>query len=74
MFDFSNLGKILVTIGILIITIGILLVLIGKIPWIGKLPGDFCWRGKNVSFYFPVTTSILISLLLTVILWLINRH
>ena len=74
MFDFSNLGKTLVTIGILIITIGILLVLIGKIPWIGKLPGDFFWRGKNVSFYFPVTTSILISLLLTVILWLINRH
>ena len=74
MFDFSNLGKILITIGIFIITIGILVVLVGKIPCIGKLPGDFFWRGKNVSFYFPVTTSILISILLTVILWLINRH
>ena len=74
MFDFSSLGKILITIGILIITIGILFILIGKIPWMGRLPGDFLWRGKNVSFYFPLTTSILISLLLTVILWLINRH
>jgi ribose/xylose/arabinose/galactoside ABC-type transport system permease subunit len=74
MFDFSNLGKILIAIGILIMTIGIVLLFIGKIPWAGKLPGDFLWRGKNVTLYFPVATSILISILLTVILWLINRH
>lgn len=72
--DFTNLGKVLIILGIVISAIGVLLVLSGKIPWIGKLPGDFFWRGKNVSFYFPVTTSILFSILLTVILWFINRR
>lgn len=72
--DFTNLGKLLIILGIVISAIGVLLVLSGKIPWIGKLPGDFFWRGKNVSFYFPVTTSILLSILLTVILWFINRR
>lgn len=72
--DFTNLGKVLIILGIVISAIGVLLVLSGKIPWIGKLPGDFFWRGKNVSFYFPVTTSILLSILLTVILWFINRR
>jgi ribose/xylose/arabinose/galactoside ABC-type transport system permease subunit len=74
MFDFQHLGKILIALGIAIVAIGIFMVFIGKIPWFGKLPGDFFWRGKNISIYFPVTTSILISILLTVILWLINRH
>lgn len=72
--DFTNLGKVLIILGIVISAIGVLLVLSGKIPWIGKLPGDFFWRSKNVSFYFPVTTSILLSILLTVILWFINRR
>ncbi len=74
MFDLSHLGKILITIGVLIIILGGLLLLIGKVPWIGKLPGDFVWRGKNVSFFFPLTTSILISIVLSLILWLINRR
>lgn len=74
MHDFSNLGKILIVIGILIALVGISLLFIGKFPWFGKLPGDFFWRGKNVSFYFPVTTSILISIVLSVIMWLINRR
>jgi ribose/xylose/arabinose/galactoside ABC-type transport system permease subunit len=64
----------MITIGILITAIGIFLVFIGKIPLIGKLPGDFFWRGKNVSCYFPLTTSILISILLTIVLWFINRR
>lgn len=72
--DFTHFGKLLIILGIVISVIGVLLVLSGKIPWLGKLPGDFFWRGKNVSFYFPVTTSILFSILLTVILWFINRR
>jgi ribose/xylose/arabinose/galactoside ABC-type transport system permease subunit len=74
MFDLSNLGKILITIGILIAAIGLGLVMMGEIHWFGKLPGDFFWRGKNVSFYFPISTSVLISILLTIVLWLISRH
>ncbi|OPY18543.1 MAG: hypothetical protein A4E74_00480 [Syntrophus sp. PtaB.Bin075] len=53
--------------------IGFVLLLTGKIPWIGRLPGDFYFKGKNVTFYFPLATSLLISLILTLILWLINR-
>lgn len=53
--------------------IGFVLLLTGKIPWIGRLPGDFYFKGKNVTFYFPLATSLLISLILTLILWLITR-
>jgi hypothetical protein len=72
--DFIHFGKLLIIIGIIIAVIGVILVFSGKIPWIGRLPGDLVWRGKNVSFYLPITTSILISILLTVILWFINRR
>ena len=74
MFDFSNLGKFFIMIGLIIAGIGLALIFTGKIPWIGRLPGDFFFRGKNFSFYFPLTTSILISVILTLILWFINRR
>ncbi len=74
MFDFSGIGRILIIIGLVIAAIGLALLLAGKIPWLGRLPGDFFWRGKNVSFYFPLTTSILVSVILTLILWFINRR
>lgn len=74
MHDFSNLGKILIVTGIVIALVGISLLFVGKIPWPGKLPGDFFWRGKNFSLYVPVTTSILISIVLSVIMWFINRR
>jgi hypothetical protein len=70
MFDFSNLGRILLVIA----GIGLVLIFAGKIPWFGRLPGDIFWRGKNVSFYFPLATSILVSLILTLILWFIHRR
>ena len=74
MFDFSGIGRVLLIIGIVIAVIGLVLIFAGKIPWFGRLPGDFFWRGKNVSFYFPLTTSILVSIILTLILWFINRR
>jgi hypothetical protein len=74
MFDFSGVGRILLIIGLVIAGIGLVLIFAGKIPWFGKLPGDFFWRGKNFSFYFPLTTSILVSLILTLILWFIHRR
>jgi hypothetical protein len=74
MFDSSGVGRILFVIGLLIAGIGLVLILAGKIPWFGRLPGDLFWRGKNVSFYFPLTTSILVSLVLTLILWFIHRR
>ena len=74
MVDLSGVGRFLLIVGIVIAAVGLALIFAEKIPWIGRLPGDFFWKGKNVSFYFPLTTSILISIILTLILWFINRR
>ncbi len=74
MSDFSNLGKLLIVIGLFIAGIGAALLFSGKIPWLGRLPGDFLFQGKHSSFYFPLTTSILISVVLSLVIWFINRR
>jgi len=68
------MGRIVILFGLILTAVGFLLLLAGKIPWIGRLPGDFYFRGKQVTFYFPLTTSLLISLILTLLLWLISRR
>jgi hypothetical protein len=67
------IGKFLIVFGILIIVIGGLLLLSGKIPWIGRLPGDIIIQRKNFTFYFPLATSILLSAILTLIFWIIGK-
>ena len=74
MFDFSGLGRILLVIVLVIAGIGLFLIFAWKIPWFWRLSWDFFWRVKNVSFYFPLATSILVSLILTLILWFIHRR
>jgi hypothetical protein len=74
MIDFPGIGKILLIIGLVIAGIGVLILLGGKMPWLGKLPGDFYYKGKNFTFYFPLATSIIISIILTVILMSISRR
>lgn len=70
----ADLGKLLLVIGAIAIVIGLVLLLAGRLNLpLGRLPGDFVYRGKNSAFYFPLTTSILISIVLSLILWLINR-
>lgn len=71
MVDF---GKIFIFIGFLLVIIGFVFILGNKIPFIGKLPGDIAVVRKNYSFYFPVTTCIIISLVLSFILWLFNKR
>lgn len=70
----TDLGKILVGAGILLIVIGILVLLLGKsgLP-LGRLPGDIIYRGKNTTFYFPLATSIVLSFVLSVALYLVGR-
>lgn len=71
-----QLGKLLVILGLALAGLGALLWLgpkLGITGWLGKLPGDFSYRGKNFSFYFPLGTSILISLLLTLLFWLFRK-
>jgi hypothetical protein len=73
MLDLSGFGKTLILIGLVMAGLGFLLLLGGKIPWLGKLPGDFFYKGKNLTFYFPLATCIIISIILTIIMMFIGR-
>lgn len=73
MFGFGALGKTLILLGVFIILIGLLLLVGEKIPWIGRLPGDIIIRKKNFTFYFPIVTSILISIILTLLFTLFRK-
>ena len=73
MESIPGLGRILVLIGIGIVVLGLLLTFSGKIPLIGRLPGDIVFRRGNFTLYFPLATSILLSMLLTLILWFFRR-
>lgn len=69
----ESIGRTLVVAGLVIAGFGALLMLSGKVPWIGKLPGDILIERKNFSFHFPLATSILVSLLLSLVFWLLGR-
>ena len=73
MFGVGALGKLLILIGVLIIAIGVLLLIGEKIPWIGKLPGDIIIKKEKFTFYFPITTSIVISIVLTLLFSLFRK-
>ncbi|MCT8991829.1 DUF2905 domain-containing protein [Chelativorans sp. SCAU2101] len=66
------MSRLLITFGIILIAVGLLWPFIQKLG-LGRLPGDLAFGGENFRVYIPITTSILISLALTFILWLINR-
>lgn len=70
----ADLGKLLVVLGAIVVIAGIVLMLVGRtnLP-LGRLPGDIIHRGKNTTVYFPLTTSILLSVVLTVVLYVIGR-
>jgi len=70
----QQIGKILLVIGIVIAAFGGLLIISGRIPWLGRLPGDIYIQRENYTFYFPLATSVLISLLLTILFWLFGRR
>lgn len=70
----SELGKLLVIAGVALAAVGLLLVLFGRINVpLGRLPGDIVYRGKNTTFYFPLATSIVLSVVLSVALYVIGR-
>ena len=73
MLGFSGLGKVLIVSGAIIAGIGVLLVMGDKIPWIGKLPGDIIIRKEKFTFYFPIVTCIILSILLTIIFSLFQK-
>jgi hypothetical protein len=73
MFGLGDFGKVLVILGAVIAGIGVLLMVGDKIPWIGKLPGDIIIRKEKFTFYFPVVTCIILSILLTMIFSLFRK-
>jgi len=70
---FQGIGKMLLLMGIFLVAIGLFLVFFEKIPFLGKLPGDIIVRKKNFVFYFPIVTSLLLSAILSLILFIISK-
>ncbi len=68
-----GLGKVLIVLGIFLTLVGVLFSVGGKIPWLGHLPGDFYIQRERFTFYFPLTTGILISIILSLVLYLFRR-
>lgn len=68
-----ELGKALAIVGAILLALGAVLVLTAKIPWIGRMPGDISYTKGSFTFYFPLATCILISLLASFVLWLFKR-
>jgi hypothetical protein len=69
----TELGKILIVWGGMMLVVGVLLTLSGKIPWLGRLPGDIIIQRDNFSFYFPLTTCLLLSVVLSLVVALLRR-
>jgi hypothetical protein len=70
----TELGKLLLALGGIIIVVGLVLLFAGRLNWpLGRLPGDFTYRGKNTTFYFPLATSIVLSIVLTLVFWLVSH-
>lgn len=73
MNEFQQIGKLLIIFGVIILAAGLFFVLWDKIPFLGKLPGDIYIKKKNFTFYFPIATSILISVIISLILYLLKK-
>jgi hypothetical protein len=71
---FNGLGKLLIMVGGILMIIGAVMVLAGKIPWLGRLPGDIYVERPNFIFFFPLSTSILVSVILSLVLYLFFRR
>ncbi|HEX3179059.1 MAG TPA: DUF2905 domain-containing protein [Methylomirabilota bacterium] len=69
-----DLGKALIGMGLVIALLGVVLLVAGRIPGLGRLPGDIYIQRGNWSFYFPLATSIVVSVLLTLLFWLFGRR
>ena len=69
----EGLGKTLIFIGIVLVVFGVIFLLSGKIPWLGRLPGDITIERERFSFYFPLATCLLVSVLISLVVYLFRR-
>jgi len=69
-----NLGRTLIAVGVFLVVLGLFLTIGGRMPLhLGRLPGDIYFRGKHTSFYFPIVTCLLLSIVLSLAMWLFRR-
>ncbi len=73
MENISGLGKMIFIAGIIIAVVGLIIMFFNKIPFIGKMPGDIFIKKENFTFYFPIVTSILLSIILSLIFYFLRR-
>ncbi len=69
----GELAKMMIILGIALVVIGLLLLVMEKSPFLGKLPGDILIKKENFTFYFPLATSIILSIVISLILYLIGK-
>ena len=69
----AEFGKTLVYVGIALVVLGLIFSVVGKIPWLGNLPGDITIQRERFTFYFPLTTCILVSVIITLVLYFFRR-
>jgi hypothetical protein len=70
----SEIGKLLIVLGAVLLLIGIVVLIVGRIPGLGRLPGDIVIQRGTWTFYFPLATSIILSVVLSIVFWLIGRR
>lgn len=66
----NGAGKVFIVAGLVLVVVGVLVAFGSKIPWLGKLPGDILIKKERFTFYFPLATSILLSIILSLLIWL----
>lgn len=69
----GGIGRILIYLGLFLVIVGIAYTFIGKIPWLGHLPGDITIERERFTFYFPLATCLIISVILSLVLYLLRR-
>ncbi len=69
----TDLAKTIILIGLVLVIVGVLMLFIQKLPFLGRLPGDIIIRKRNFTFYFPLATSIIISIIVSIVLYLIGK-
>jgi hypothetical protein len=71
--DSSTIGKMLIIVGGAVVLLGAVILLAGRVPWLGRLPGDINIEREGFRFHFPIVTCLILSALLTAILWILGR-
>jgi len=69
----GDLARVMILIGTVLIVIGLVMLVVPRVPFLGKLPGDILIKKEHLTFYFPLATSIVISIIIGLILYLINK-